>query len=135
VASGFWLGTRFAPLFFVGVERQDLCGRALRFAGAVLRLHGVLASDGAATGHLAGQLLRASTAIGANLEEGQVANSRRDMAQKYALALREARESLYWLRLVATFEPHASTAEPLIREANELVAILTVSVRKLRQPP
>lgn len=54
------------------------------------------------------------------------------MAAKYAIALREAREAVYWLRLLAE-EPGLSTdASELAKEAGEFVAMLTVSVRKLR---
>ena len=53
------------------------------------------------------------------------------MAAKYAIALREAREALYWLKLLAT-DPLVGDVEPLVREANEWVAMLTTTVRKLR---
>ncbi len=80
------------------------------------------------------QLFRAVSAIGANLEEGQVANSRRDMGSKYAIALREARETRHWLRLLATQPELTEELAPLLREASEFIAMLTVSVRRLRTP-
>ncbi len=79
------------------------------------------------------QMFRAGTAIGASIEEGQVANSRRDMAAKYAIALREARETAYWLKLLGQEESLSADAQRLAAEASEFVAMLTVSVRKLRQ--
>jgi four helix bundle protein len=94
-----------------------------------------LAARGQAQSHLTAQLLAAVSSIGANLEEGQAASSRRDMASKYAIALREAREARYWLRLLeATDEMRKDDLTPLIREADEFVAMLTVSVRRLREP-
>jgi len=45
------------------------------------------------------QLLRSGTSVGANIEESQSAESRYDFAHKIALALKEARETHYWLRL------------------------------------
>ena len=74
------------------------------------------------------------TAIGALLEEGIVANSRRDMAAKYAIALRESRESNYWSRIIATDDKWAAELAPIIKETGEFTAMLTVSVRKLRAP-
>ena len=62
--------------------------------------------------------MRSATSIGANVEEAKVANSRRDMAAKYAIALREARETLYWLKLLST-DPLVGDIEPLIKEADE----------------
>jgi four helix bundle protein len=84
---------------------------------------------------MAEQLFRAVSSIGANLEEGQVAGSRRDMAGKYAVALRESREARYWLRLIASQPGLSDDLRPLIQEATEFVAMLTVSVRRLRTPP
>ena len=56
------------------------------------------------------------------------------MAQKYAIALREAREGKFWSRLLATDTAWASLLEPITQETGEFVAMLTVSVRKLRLP-
>ena len=49
---------------------------------------------------LSGQLLRAGTSVGANLEEAQAGQSRADFISKNAIALKEARETHYWLRLL-----------------------------------
>ncbi len=76
--------------------RQDLKARAFALAERVFKLYSRLAAESPAHAHVARQLLRATTAIGALLEEGEVANSRRDMAAKYAIALREACEANYW---------------------------------------
>jgi four helix bundle protein len=84
---------------------------------------------------MARQILRAGTSIGANLEEAKVAQSRRDLAAKFSIALKEARETSYWLRLVlATESAKPEFVEPHLREAEQLVAILTSSVRRLRSP-
>jgi len=49
---------------------------------------------------LSKQLLRSGTSIGANVHEAQAAQSRKDFASKMAIASKEARETLYWLRLL-----------------------------------
>jgi four helix bundle protein len=81
---------------------------------------------------MAQQLFAAGSAIGAMLEEGEVANSRRDMASRHAIALREARESNHWLRLFSTIPAWKAELAPLVQESLEFVRMLTVSVRKLR---
>ena len=68
------------------------------------------------------------------LEEGAVSNSRRDMAAKYAIALREAREANYWARLGATDPRWTEALAPIVQETHEFVAMLTTAVRKLRNP-
>jgi hypothetical protein len=58
--------------------------------------------------------------------------SRRDIAAKFSIALKEARETVYWLRLLCATELiDRPTIAPLLREANELVSILTVAQRRL----
>jgi four helix bundle protein len=112
--------------------RQDLKQRAFNFGARVLGLYKRLAAESPAHAFMALQLVKASTSIGALLEEGEVANSRRDMAAKYAIALRESRETNHWLRLFATEERWAEELAPLIQESREFIAMLTVSVKKLR---
>ena len=118
----------------MATSRQDLNARAFKLAVLVFKLFPQLAAAGPGHAYVARQLLRAVTSIGANLEEGTAASSRRDMASKYSIALREAREGKYWSRLVATDPRWATAVEPVTAETSEFVAMLTVSVKKLRQP-
>ena len=115
-------------------QRQDLNERAFRLAERVFKLFPRLVEAGAAHAFVARHLLSAATSIGANLEEGQAASSRRDMAAKYAISLRESREAKFWSRLVATDPRWTAALHPIIEETGEFSAMLTVSVRKLRQP-
>jgi four helix bundle protein len=46
------------------------------------------------------QLLKAGTSIGANVNEAISAESKRDFVHKLSVALKEARETAYWLRLL-----------------------------------
>jgi four helix bundle protein len=85
------------------------------------------------TRHVAVQLIKSGTSVGANVEEAKAAYSRREFALKNSIALKEAREALYWLRIMLACKL-ASTdqVEPLIDEANQLVAILTAIVKTAR---
>jgi four helix bundle protein len=78
---------------------------------------------------LVDQLLRAGTAIGANLEEAKSGSSRREFIRYLEIALREARESLYWLRIYSALElgPREHVAE-LQGEADQIVRVLTAIV-------
>jgi len=68
--------------------------------------------------------------VGANLEEAVAAQSRPDFISKCSLALKEAREVRYWLRLIAACDQAAITPiGPLASEAGQLVAILAAVVR------
>jgi four helix bundle protein len=107
--------------------------RAFRFAVHILKFYRVILGTTDLPRHLAHQMLRAGTSIAANLEEAKSAYSRRDLAAKQTVALREARECSCWLRLIMIDQPHLrTTADPMVKECNELVATLTASVRRLR---
>jgi four helix bundle protein len=80
------------------------------------------------------QLQRSGTSVDANVEEGQASQSRADFSAKYAIACKEARETLYGLRLLAACEIVSEhRLGELISEANELVCILTAIVKKTRR--
>jgi four helix bundle protein len=81
-------------------------------------------------------LVRSAGSVGANLAESKGAISKRDFQHKVSIALREARETLYWLERIGNAELiRRDRPEPLIGEANEVVSILTVILRKARARP
>lgn len=76
------------------------------------------------------QLLRSSTSIGANIEEAIGAFSKPDFTYKMSIALKEARETHYWLRLIRDSNMLNLDTEPYVSKAEELVKILTAIVKK-----
>jgi len=109
----------------------DFQSRSFQFACDVVRLFRLL--DGRVPRELTRQILRSGTSIGANLSEGKAAQSRRDLRSKFSIALKEARETHFWLRLIAATYPHLeATVADTLDESNQLVAILTTSVIRLR---
>lgn len=113
--------------------RRDLPERTFEFARRVVMLCQVLSKTPGVNRTLANQLLRSGTSIGANVEEGQASQSRADFVSKYSIACKEARETRYWLRLLAACDilPESRLAD-LTRESNELVAILTTIIKKTK---
>jgi four helix bundle protein len=108
----------------------DIYERTFQFACRIVRLHNYAVSR-KKNRVLVNQLLNSGTSIGANLEEAKGAQSRADFVAKARIALKEARESHYWLRLIAYSGLLSRTSlDPLVKEANELVAILTALVKK-----
>ena len=78
--------------------------------------------------------MKSGTSIGANIEEAVSAESRKDFLHKMNLALKEARESHYWLRLLDASE--IETQQPLKDEltaADELIRLLVSITRKISQ--
>jgi four helix bundle protein len=114
--------------------KKDLCERTFRFAGHIVRVCQRLDERPGAARTLGRQLLRSGTSIGANVEEGQAGQSRADFVSKYSIAAKEARETHYWLRLLAASEifPEAELQGQL-EECNELIAILTTIVKRTKE--
>ena len=72
------------------------------------------------------QLLRAGTSIGANIAEAQQAQSRADFISKLSIALKEASETNYWLRLLAaTNYLSQKGANSMLADCIELEKLLT----------
>ena len=113
---------------------EDFRERAFRFTCKLFDYRDDLARRPGPSRRLANQLFDAGSSIGANLEESKASYSRRELAAKSAISLKESRESKYWLR-VATAKSLGgkSLREWLLQEADEFVAMLTVSVRRLQE--
>lgn len=86
--------------------------------------------DGRQTYPIGQQLLRSSSLVGANVEEANGAYSGKDFAHKMGIALKEARESGYWLRYCRELELiDQVTFNTLHPQAEELIRILSAIVR------
>jgi four helix bundle protein len=107
---------------------QDIRDRSFAFGCAVARLALSLAPV-VGVRVIIDQFLRAGTAVGANLEEAKAGSSRREFVRCVEIALREARESLYWLRICEALKlgPEGKVRE-LRSEADQIVRILTTIV-------
>ena len=74
---------------------------------------------------LTNQLIRSGTSIGANVHEGRRAQSRADFLAKMSIALKEANETYYWLRLLHRTEYISQKEfESMKQDADELIRIL-----------
>jgi len=79
------------------------------------------------------QLLKSATSVGANLEEAKAASSKREFVRYVEIALREARETAYWLRICAVLElAPAAELNKLCGEADQLARILGSIVVKTK---
>lgn len=76
---------------------------------------------------LSKQLLRSGTSIGANVEEGIVQDKvKKDFISKLSISLKEAKETHYWLRLLAECEYlEQKMFESMLADCNEIIILLT----------
>ncbi|MBI4551587.1 MAG: four helix bundle protein [Candidatus Latescibacteria bacterium] len=109
----------------------EICERTFEFALRIVKLCRNLDQTPGVARSLAHQLLRAETSIGANVEEAQAGQSRADFVSKYSIARKEARETKYWLRIVAAngVNNSPSDIDSLIAESEELLKILTTIIK------
>ena len=79
---------------------------------------------------LANQLIRCGTSIGANLAEKEFAQSDADFSSKLSIALKEAAETRYWLKLLKeTGDISDEVATRLISEADEIIKMIVSSIK------
>jgi four helix bundle protein len=80
-------------------EKNEIVRLSFHFAVRIVRLSDYLKKNKREF-TLSKQLLRAGTSIGANVVEAQDAQSRKDFISKISIALKEAKETRYWIALL-----------------------------------
>jgi four helix bundle protein len=110
----------------------NIAERLIGLGVAVLRVSSPMLRKNPGSRHVALELIRAATGAGANYEEARAAESRADFAHKVGLAAKEMREACYWLGLVHRCGWFEEDLSRVVREANELAAILGASARTAR---
>ena len=113
--------------------QRDIVTRSFDFALNIVRLCRYLDGYSHVARLLLQQLLRSGTSIGANVEEGRAGQSKADFINKNAIALKEARETRYWLRLLSeSGVVDQVNLDPLIKEAGEISRILGAIVSRAK---
>jgi len=108
--------------------------RTKQFAIRIVKLYKYLV-DERGEKVLSKQLLRSGTSIGANVAEGLFGASHADFINKYAIALKEANETHYWLDLLSEtgYLPAGESTSSLLLECNAIVSILAACVKTGKQ--
>ena len=115
-------------------KKQKIQDRTLSFAVRVVKLCKFLSELNGVTRVLYKQLIRSGTSIGANVREAQSAQSDRDFLHKLEIALKEARETEYWLIILVEADLVKEQRIKLLRqECEEIIKILVVITKKIKQ--
>lgn len=113
--------------------KQTIEEKSFRFAVRIVKLSRHL-SETKREFILSRQLLRSGTSIGANTAEAQQAQSRADFIAKLSIALKEAVETNYWLRLLReTDYLEESQFQSLRQDCRELERMLTAILKTTKQ--
>lgn len=113
--------------------KYDLEERTAKFAEAIVKFCRTI-PENSITKVLILQLVRAATSIGANYCEADDAESKKDFIHKIGVCKKEARETKYWLRLIANAMPETrEEVKKLWIEAKELNLIFNAIVHSSKK--
>ncbi|MBU3914388.1 four helix bundle protein [bacterium] len=115
------------------MDKEKLKLRTKQFAFRVIKLTEALPQK--QSGLVIGkQLIRSGTSVGANYRSACYGRSKAEFIAKMGIALEEADESAYWMELIIEAELLSKNqVESLLKEANELAAILYASIKTARK--
>jgi len=115
-------------------KHYDLEERTFSFAKEVIDFVNALPKS-IANIEIIKQVIRSSGSVGANYIEANEALGKRDFAMRIKICRKEAKESIYWLRLIeARGEEAEKRRQSLISEATELMKIFGAIVGKTLNP-
>jgi len=106
---------------------EEFARRLSHYGGVTLCIAEILLNGTRTQRHVGDQLMRCATAPGAHYEEARGAQSTKDFIYKVSLALKEAEESLHWLRVAVAAEWGLEGIDELVDEGSQLVRMLRSS--------
>jgi four helix bundle protein len=113
---------------------QELRGRTKNYASGIIRCYVKLPREREEVRVLGKQLLRSGTSVAAHAREASRARSDSEFCSKLDGLLQEADETQLWLELLRDdCGIQGETIDWLLRETDELMAIFTTMVSKLRK--
>jgi len=114
------------------MNEVEMKKRTKEFAKEIIRLCRKLPNN--QEGRLIGnQTFRSGTSVAANYRSACRAKSKADFIAKLAIVEEEADETLFWLELIAEIGTLGrKILDPLMKEADELIAIIVASIKTAR---
>lgn len=107
------------------MENNIIVDKSFQFAVRIVNLYKYLTAQKKEY-VLSKQVLKSGTSIGANVSEAIRGQSKADFTAKMSIALKEASETNYWLRLLSETEYITDEQrESLLSDLAELISLLT----------
>jgi four helix bundle protein len=117
----------------MGMTPEQFKARTKQFGLRVIRLVDALPTRRRSARVIGDQLLRSATSVGANYRAACRARSQAEFCAKLGIVEEEADESVYWLEMLGDAEiVRPGLLEALIREGNEILAMVVASVTTSR---
>jgi len=105
-----------------------------RFADRITKMYNNLSEKRLGDKDMLKQIVRSGTSIGANVSEGQFAQTKPDFLTKMTIALKEANETRFWLkRLYSYGSLNDKEFASIISDNEEIISILTTITRTTKE--
>ena len=115
------------------MKENLLIDKSIIFAARIIKLHQYLAKTKKET-IISKQIVRSGTSIGANINEASYGQSKADFVSKMHLALKEAAETEYWLKLLIMSEYITEDmGKSLLNDCLEIKKILIASINTAKE--
>ena len=117
-----------------GPRENIIISKTESFADRITKMYKYLSEKRQGDKEMLKQIVRSGTSVGANVSEGQFAQTRADFLTKMTIALKEANETRFWLkRLYAYGSLTDSEFDSIIKDNEEIINILTTITRTTRK--
>ena len=104
------------------------------FADRITKMYKYLSEKRSGDKDMLKQIVRSGTSVGANVSEGQYAQSKADFLTKMTIALKEANETRFWLkRLYAYGSLSDKEFTSIVKDCEEIISILTVITKTTKE--
>jgi four helix bundle protein len=113
------------------MKENIILDKSFAFALQVIELYKYLSTEKKEY-VLSKQLLRSGTSIGANVNEAVEGQSRADFIHKMSIALKEARETMYWIKLLSA-SGYLLVSPLIIHDINEIISIVTSIIKTSKE--
>ena len=114
-------------------KNKTIADLSFEFALSIIELYKIFLKNNEYV--LSKQLLRSATSIGANVEEAQAGQTKKDFTTKMAIASKEARETRYWLRLLEKSDLVKADFTMYLKNIEVIIRILTKIVKTAQSNP
>lgn len=118
----------------MGARDNVIVEKSEKFADRITKMYRYLSEQRLGDKEMLKQIVRCGTSVGANVSEGQFAQSKADFLTKMTIALKEANETRYWLkRLYAFGSLSEKEYSSIIADNEEIISILTIITRTTKE--
>ena len=116
------------------LQTNVIVEKSEHFADRITKMYRYLSEQRLGDKDMLKQIVRSGTSVGANVSEGQFAQTKADFLTKMTIALKEANETRFWLkRLYAYGSLSEKEYESIVKDSEEIISILTIITKTTKE--